>query len=53
MRFKTDWVPEACLGDLLTRIADHPINRIPRVLPWNINPIPAEVPLKRLALSVA
>jgi transposase len=35
--------PQAYLREVMTRIADHPINRIKDLLPWNINPTRAEV----------
>lgn len=31
--------PQAWLTDVLTRIADHPINRIEELLPWQFEPV--------------
>jgi hypothetical protein len=33
--------PQAWLADVLTRIADTPLSRLPELLPWNWAPVPA------------
>jgi transposase len=38
-----DVAPQAWLADVLARIAEHPIQNLDQLLPWNWNPIAAKL----------
>ena len=43
--------PKAFIRQVLERIADHPINRISELLPWNLQPTAVNVPAAKDPLT--